>query len=208
MKRLAALILTMTLLPGCVSGTTRSKDSGQRATAIDPISATPAFWMEKPVTAHVSSPNYDRLWAACDAAVRHYHFIPDVLNFRQGVMTTKPLVSKGVGEFWRNDVVDGNDLAHSTLATYRRTIRYDIDKVGDDSYQVGVKVLVERSSAFERRVTTGIQFRDAFGPFPPGSEFRSDDDVVQPAQYWYAVGRDDALETALAQQIQDHLAKR
>ncbi len=207
MVRWTALLL-IPLLAGCVNGPSRGNDSGAKATSIDPKTATPRYWMDKPATAQVSDGDYDRLWLACDEATRHYHFLPDALNYRQGIMTSKPLVSKGMGEFWRNDVQDESDLVKSTIATYRRTIRYDIDRTDDDRYEVGVKVLVERSSQFERRVTTGIQFRDAFGPYPPAAEFRSDDGVKQDAQYWYAVGRDQTLEKALAQVIEDKLAKK
>jgi hypothetical protein len=207
MTRWIALLL-IPLLAGCVSGPSRGSDTGAKATTIDPATATPRHWMDKPATARISGTNYDRLWAACDAATRHYHFIPDVLNYRQGIMTSKPLVSKSAGEFWRNDVLDGDDLTKSTIATCRRTIRYDIEKTSDDRYEVGVKVLVERSSQFERRVTTGIQFRDAFGPYPPSAEFRSDDGAKQEAQYWYAVGRDETLEKALAQVIEEKLGKK
>jgi hypothetical protein len=207
MARWTALLL-IPLLAGCVNGPSRGSDTGAKATTIDPAKATPRYWMDKPATAHADGSNYDRVWLACDAATRHYHFIPDVLNYRQGIMTSKPLVSKGVGEFWRNDVLDSDDRTKSTIATYRRTIRYDIEKKDDGRYEVDVKVLVERSSQFERRVTTGIQFRDSFGPYPPSAEFRSDDGAKQEAQYWYAVGRDETLEKALAQVIDETLAHK
>lgn len=205
--RPTALLLALCTLAGCVTGPSRSADAGKRATAIDPDTAKPLYWLDKPATAKVSAADYDRLWAACDVAARRHYFTPDVLNYRQGVMTSKPLTSKGVSEFWRNDVPAGDDLARSTLATYRRTIRYEIAKTPDDQYEVGVKVLVERSSQFERRVTTGIQFKDAFGPYPTGMEFLSDDGTEQAAQYWYATGRDTVLEEALAETIRKKLAK-
>lgn len=207
MTRASLLLAAVLMVGGCVTGPSRSSDVGRQATAIDPVTATPRHWLDQPATATVTALHYDRLWTACDAAARRYGFTPDVQNYRQGVMTSKPLTSKGVGEFWRRDVLDSDDLAHSTLATYRRTIRYDINKTPDDQYEVGVKVLVERSSQFERRVTTGIQFRDAFGLYPPGMEFRADDGTELPAQYWYATGRDTTLENALAETIREKLAK-
>ena len=52
-----------------------------------------------------------------------------------------------------------------------------------------------------------IQFKDAFGPYPTGMEFRSDDGAEQYAQYWYATGRDTVLEEALAEKIRERLAE-
>jgi hypothetical protein len=208
MWRPALLLMTACMVTGCVTGPSRSDDVGKRATAIDPATAKPLYWLDKPATAKATATDYDRLWAACDAAARRYRFIPDLLNYRQGIMTSKPLISRGAGEFWRNDVLDRDDLAHSTLATYRRTIRYEITKTPDEHYEVAVKVLVERSTQFERRVTTGIQFKDSFGMYPTGMEFRSDDGVEQAAQYWYATGRDTTLEEALAERIREKVSAK
>jgi hypothetical protein len=207
-RRVALLLIATTLaagVPGCVSGPMRTSDVGKTATTVDPVTATPRHWWEKPATATVTAGNYDRLWAACDAAIRSFRFIPDVQNYRQGIMTSKPLLSRGGAEFWRNDVLDGDDLAHSTLATYRRTIRYEITETDAGRFVLAIKVLVERSSTFERRVTTGIQYREAFGARTPGTEFRSDDGAEQPVQYWYATGRDTTLESALADEIRERL---
>ena len=68
----------------------------------------------------------------------------DRQDFRAGVITTKPLVSKQFWELWRNDVVTLSDMANSSLATHRRTLRFDIDRKDAGGYVATPRVVVER----------------------------------------------------------------
>ncbi len=191
------------LLSGCVTDS-RPAAPGALINA-KPETATVPYWAEKPATVFVIARSYDRLWDACDAVSHQYLFSIDRTDYRNGVMTTRPLVSKYVTEFWRNDVVGFSELANSTLAVYRRTIRYEITRQDDQHFSAGVKVIVERSATFERRVTTAIQYRDSFTAPPPGAEFHADDGTVQPFQTWYAVGRDPAMEEAIVKSLESTL---
>jgi len=158
--------------------------------------------VDQPATAHVVATNYDQLWNACDKVAHSFLFSIDRTDYREGVLTTKPLTSKYFAEFWRNDVTFSEDLAQSSIATYRRTIRFELHNTDDGRYAANVKVIVERSSTFERRVTTAIQYQDAFAGPPPGTEFYAEDGTVQPYQNWYAVGRDSALEAVIASKVE------
>ena len=202
MIRNSALIIAATLtalgLTGCVTGPSRP-NSATSVTNVKPETATVTYWVSQPATAYIDADNYDALWNACDKVAHRYLFSIDRTDYREGVLTTKPLISKYFTEFWRNDVTYSSDLADSSLATYRRTIRFELSKTEDSRYQAAVKVIVERCSTFERRVTTAIQYKDAFVAPPPGTEFYADDGTVQPYQNWYAVGRDPALEQAIAE---------
>ncbi len=197
---IVCLAFIPTLLAGCV---TESHPAAPGALInAKPETATVSYWAQKPATVSVTDSNYDRLWDACDTVSHQYLFAIDRTDYRNGVMTTRPLVSKYLTEFWRSDVVGVSELADSTLAVYRRTIRYEIATHDDQHYSAVVKVVVERSSTFDRRMTTAIQYRDAFSAPPPGTEFHAEDGSTQPFQTWYAVGRDPALEEAIGRSLQ------
>jgi hypothetical protein len=198
LRTIAASMLA--LLPGCITGSAPTVDT-TAVTDVDPATATVQYWVDQPATVEVSANDYDRLWNACDHVSNALLFSIDRTDYRDGVMTTKPLISKYFAEFWRRDVTFSEDLAQSSIATYRRTIRYELHRTDDGRFTADVKVIVERSSSFERRVTTAIQYRDAFAGFPPGTEFYADDGSVQPQQTWYAVGRDHAMEEVIGDKL-------
>ena len=204
MRRIAASALLAFFAVGCVNGTARSPSSTAE-TKVKPETATIQYWVNQPVTTRVTSSNYDALWNACDRVAWSYLFQIDRTDYREGVLTTKPLVSKYFLEFWRNDVGYSSQLENSSLAVYRRTIRYEIKPTPDGKFEAGVKVVIERSSTFERRVTTAIQYRDAFDGPRPGTKFYADDGGVQPYQTWYAVGRDADLEASIGRNVEKEL---
>ncbi|CAN5384188.1 hypothetical protein BH10PLA1_BH10PLA1_11100 [soil metagenome] len=190
------------LAGGCVNGPSRPVNA---ETAVKRDTATIQYWIDQPATIRVTADNYDQLWRACDRVAHRYLFAIDRTDYREGLLTSQPMISKYFTEFWRSDVVTAADMANSTLATYRRTLRYEMRPTPDGKFEAAVKVIVERSTSFERRVTTAIQYRDAFSGFSPGTEFYAEDGSVQPAQTWYAVGRDLALETEIGKRVQDSL---
>jgi len=201
-RRGAAMIgaLLLATTGGCVSSTSRPTNA---VTAVKPETSTIQYWLDQPVTVRVTAKNYDELWKACDHVSHRYLFAIDRNDYREGLMTTLPMISKYFTEIWRSDVITASDMANSTLATYRRTVRYEIRRTADNQFEAAVKVIVERSTSFERRVTTAIQYRDAFKGFPPNTDFYADDGSKQPEQTWYAVGRDSALESAIGKKLQD-----
>src|SRR5690606_34268909 len=122
-------------------------------------------------------------------------------------ITTRPLQSRQALELWRGDVVDGPGLAQSTLGTVRRTIRFEFaDSPDGDGYLVAPKVVVERRAVPERRVTDASRYRAAVAGTPTARRTDAEGDPL-PAHYWYALGRDQALEQALAKDIQRLLQK-
>ena len=198
-RRVAILSMTA-LLSGCVTDS-RPAAPGAFINA-KPDTVTVGYWAAKPGTVRDMARDYDQLWNACDEVSHKYLFWVDRTDYRNGVMTTQPLISKCFFEFWRSDVVSLDETANSSLATFRRTVRYEISKADDGGYAAVVKVIIERSSTFERRVTTAVQYRDAFTAPPPGTEFHGDDGTVQPYQTWYAVGRDPELEASIGKSLQ------
>ena len=153
------------------------------------------------------------MWDACRGAARWRGFRVDRMDYRGGLMITHPLTSKQFFEVWRRDVATLPDLAESTLATMRRIVRFEIVKRDDGTYACVPKVLVERYAQTERRITSVTQYRESFSGEPGvfGSRER-DKGVNVPDVYWYATGRDEALERELAEgmraRLPDEVARR
>ena len=187
----ALLLLVLVLTTGCITGR-QNPAATQPATAIDPKTAQTAYWMAKPAIAEVSSSNFDRLWAAAQDSIRDHSFLIDRTDYREGILTTQPRSSKLFYEFWRNDVVDPYDLTQSTLGTMRRTVRIDVRKADDGSFTASPKVVVERYSMLEKRITSVSQYRDVFSlttrDLRLDAEAQGEDQVA--SEFWYAIRRD------------------
>jgi hypothetical protein len=67
------------------------------------------------------------------------------------------------------------------------------------------KVVVEREAVVGRRITAVVQARSAFAPAPGQERRLGADGKLIPSRYWYAIGRDEALEKTLAKSVQDKL---
>src|SRR6185312_6563447 len=94
----------LSTLGGCIMGK-QNPAATQPATAADPKSNQWDYWFDKPAVTEVSSASFDRLWSACRDALVADGFTIDRTDFRDGVMTTLPLISKQFYEVWRMDVV-------------------------------------------------------------------------------------------------------
>jgi hypothetical protein len=192
-------------LCGCI-GEPSNPGMERRATAIDPAEATDTYWYARPAVAHVDAWDYDRLWAACAEASHDRLFDLDRLDYREGLMTTQPMISQQFFEPWRADCLTFADLMQSSIQQIRRTIRFEFSRKPDGPWQMTPKVLIERRANREDRVTSVVQYRAAVG----GSEI-TNTALIQsqvargkdiPYQYWYAIGRDADLERAVADDVQ------
>jgi hypothetical protein len=204
-SQIQMLIVVALTISGCVGG--RQLPPAERPTPADPKLATTAYWLDQPATQHVTAENFDQLWEAARRAARSASFTIDRRDPRDGVMTTRPEVSRQVFEPWRGDIglFDLDDTAESTLATVRRTVRFDFRKLEDGSYEVTPKVVVERYSFAERRITSPVRFNEAFGRPRALSFGDQDSDRNLPDTYWFAVRRDADLERQLADRIRGEL---
>jgi hypothetical protein len=195
-------------LPGCARHAATAGPTTRRATDVDRRLAEPAYWYNRPATTTVTADDFDQLWAACERAARDRGFRIDREDFRSGVMTTQPLVSKGALELWRRDVVTLPGVVESTLHTMRRTVRFEIKLRDDGAYVAAPKVLIERYSIIEHRITSATQYREIFAltrDEATRTQDRQKNPLLQqegiPAFYWYATGRDGSLEKKLAEAI-------
>jgi hypothetical protein len=190
---------------GCIIGREHPAAT-QPATAIDPKQAQPAYWLDQPAIVQITAKDFDQLWNACQEAAKADGFTIDRTDYREGVLTTLPLVTRQVYEIWKNDAATHRALTQSTLGTMRRTIRFDIRRLDDGTYMAEPKVLVERDSMIERRITSVDQYQNVFSIQTADVALQSEktgNDV--PAEYWYSVGRDPALEKQLAAQARRRL---
>ena len=209
---LVSLSPCLFLLAGCI-GSPANPAATQPATKVDPQSAQASYWFGKPAVTAVQAGDFETLWAAARRALRDRGFKADRLDYRQGVITSLPLVSKQAFEPWRSDATTAHDVAQSTLATVRRTVRFDIAKRPDGSFELTPKVVVERYSFIEHRITAVTQYREVYQLTKEEAYHRQDlrDNPTQeasptpPPDYWYAIGRDETLERRLADDVRDRL---
>ena len=187
---------------GCA---TRPPDDRPMPSSRPAAEASPSYWYARPGVASARAPDFDRLAAACESAARDLLFPIDRVDFREGVVTTEPVVGGQWFEPWRREQQTVADVADSSLATTRRTIRFEFTRGGDGesgTYTVTPKVLVERESAAERRITSASDYRGFFGGGDAFGTRESDRGVLIPSRYFYPVGRDAALERKLATMIE------
>jgi hypothetical protein len=167
--------------------------------------ATQAYWLDQPASATVTHDDYDQLWEACADTARWRGFRVDRTDYRAGLLTTWPLASKQAFELWKKDVVTMSDLTETTLASTRRIIHFEIKRLDDGTFECAPKVLVERYSSSERRITSVTQYRESFAIVTEQGSRARDKGIDLPFTYWYTTDRDDALEKVLADGIRARL---
>jgi hypothetical protein len=165
----------------------------------DPVTATPEYWLAKPSAAAVGGDNYDVLWNACATVAKGEYFTLDREDYREGILTTRPMVSKQLWEFWRSDAGDLYYAAQDSVQTIRRTIRFEFDRE-PNGCTVTPKVLIERLAQPNKRITSSAEYRKFFRV----PENRSPLDTTTD-DYWFSIGRDYAMEAELTQAIQTQL---
>ena len=198
-------MITVSLLAGCAG----RAPNARVATDLNPATTQPSYWFDQPA-AKVLADDFDQLWGVCEETARDYLFDVDRRDYRGGVLTTEPLVSSQWFEFWRPDVRTIGASQESSLATMRRTVRFEFTRTPDGKFEVAPKVLVERNAVAETRITSVVSYRGIFA-LPRKKDERpygtreSDVGLALPSRYWYPTGRDTALESALLDSIQKKL---
>lgn len=200
--RLTTVVLL--LAAGCIAHP-QNPAATQPATAVDPATTQPSYWYSQGGLV-VRSDNFEKLFTACEEVAREFFFKIDRIDYRSGVLTTKPMISAQWFEPWRRDVRTIADRNESSIATIRRTIRFEFSREGDKAWAMTPKVLVERQVLAGRRITSVALYRRAFSTAGSGS-IESDQGVLLPQRYWYPVRRDIELEHALARAVQKKLGR-
>ncbi len=195
----SAFCILCLFLSGCIFGKANPAVTAP-VTQINPKEATPDFWWNQPGVTQVHGNDFQKLWDACKGELYVRLFTVDREQYRNGLLSSEPMVSKQFFEPWRTDAVNLHDVAESSLATIRRTVRFEVRRRPDGSYDAVPKVLVERYASTERRLTTITQFRQSLsGPRPVNNT--TDQTAAQATDYWYAVRRDTDMEKDIAASI-------
>lgn len=212
MSMAACAVMLLTPLIASLSGCQLHQPTTSAIPATQPSLATtqPSFWYDQAGVYSVESDHFAQLWNACEQTARHFHFVPDRLDKRAGVLTTEPLTSAQFFEFWHNDVATIADSADASLATYRRTLRFDIERI-PGGYRATPRVVIERFVETERPLTAQVFLRQTFRSqrheHPVGTP-ESDRGILIPRTYWYATGRDVALEKHVWKALKGQLAAK
>ena len=209
-----AAAVTIVVVSGCITKP-QNPAATQPATAIDLATTQPSYWLAQPAAAQVQARDFDAVWDVCKTTARDYLYALDREDYRSGVITTVPLISKQWFEPWRPDTGTAYDVLANSLGAIRRTLRFEVSRNADDgTYTVTPKVLVERESILERRVTDVSQYRFAFsGPatkIPPREAVTLEPETYPdvPIKYWYPTGRDTVMEKQVAERVRHGLERR
>lgn len=191
-------------LTGCITRPVQLPP-GERITELQTDPPHPADFWNQPATAHVTHPDYDALWRAAEQAARDLLFTIDRRDYRNGLLMTDPMVSGQWFEPWRADVVTARHRLESSLMTVRRTLRFEFTRTDDGRFGVVPKVLVEQEAIAERRISSVVSPRGAFGRTTAWGNPQTDRGVHLPRRYWFAIARDEALEQRVARLIESRL---
>lgn len=203
--RLIPCFAAISLLAGCAGNSQNLPTTRPALLSIPADRGSDQYWLAKPAVASVSSSDYDRLWKACAQTLRNDQFEIQQEDYRDGVLTTWPMISMQFFEVWRSDAGTVGDVMLDSLQPIRRSVRFDLSRDSNGSYIASPKVLIEQSSHPERRLSSVSQFTGAFIGTAETPTRITDEGVTVPNRYWYALRRDEAMEKELADSVRSKL---
>lgn len=160
----------------------------------------------QPLTITDPSPETDQVWEAVQETLRRHRFQLDRVDRRARSITTMPLTSQHIFEFWRHDVDTGPDLWESTLNPIRRWVEVTVARADDKTWmELAVVVHKERLSSPDRQFNnTGAAYQ-YFSDSLPSTEgiirVTAEDDM------WLDQGRDPAMEDYLLRAIFERVGR-
>lgn len=151
---------------------------------------------ERNITMPARSADADRLWDAVCDTLREHRYRLDRVDRNTGVVTTLPVISAHVLEFWRKDVATRHDLWESTLNPIRRWAEVTVSAAGDETWAgVSIRVHKERLSSPDRQFnSTGAAYQ-YFGNQLPSTMGLAR--ITEGHDQWLSIGRDGAMEDYL-----------
>jgi hypothetical protein len=158
----------------------------------------------KPIAVADPSPEADRAWEAIQQTLRRNRFRLDRVDRRAGVITTFPVTSQQLFEFWRHDVDTDADLWEATLNPIRRRVEVSVHRGEDNTWkQLAVAVHKERLSSRDQYLLTPEEAYQYFGDSLPSRTAQSQAPVEN--IQWLGLGRDPAMEEYLLNAILDRV---
>ena len=158
-------------------------------------------WLDQPDVASVENFQFQALWDACEQVARGYQYQLDRQDYRLGLLTTKPMVSKELFEPWRKDAGTLHGVLQDSLTTIRRSIRFEIKRTEQGTFVMTPRVLVERETILERRITSAAQYRTAFSGPAVGTRTSAEIEENVPVVYWTPISRDPEMEKHIAADV-------
>src|SRR5579862_8293926 len=113
-------------LAGCAS--TSSLPATRPNTDVPAVQATPEYWFGEPASAGVESLSFRKLWDTCQTLAMDDGFEIDWMDWREGIISTKPKISKELFEFWKSDAGRVSDVFEDSIQTIRRTIHFEVTR--------------------------------------------------------------------------------
>lgn len=201
--RAFALFATLLIIPGCRLSHDAPPNPSTPTTNPTRLATTQrSHWTTGPASITVQHRSFEKLWTAAEDTAREFGFRPDRKDRRAGILTTEPVTSKQICELWRRDTGNASQAAQNSLDSYRRSIRFDFTKI-PGGYALVPRVIIERYTQAEQPITSSAYLRSIYGAqrYPPQGTHESDRGLYLPRAYWYATGRDYALEDTLARAV-------
>ncbi len=153
-----------------------------------------------PITFPDRSPEAQRLWGAIEETLRRNRFRLDRVDARAGVITTMPVTSQHLYEFWRHDVDTWPDALEATLNPLRRWVEVSVTLVDDRMWsELAVVVHKERLSSPDRQFNSTVAAYQYFGDSLPSTTGLVR--VTPEHDLWLDLGRDPAMEDYLLRTI-------
>lgn len=201
---LTILAILTPLTAGCAghsSATPPTTASARIATDIPAETALPSYWFAQDGVVLVRAASYSDLMQECDHVLRQRLFQIDRADYRTGILESKPLVSKQLWEFWRNDVGSTQQTLASSVGTYTRTVRWQVTQDEGGGFVAIPHVVVERFTTKPRHISAVVDYHTLLTRDEPQTVLPQSDLDKVPADKWYAIGRDRDLEVALAEDL-------
>jgi len=149
----------------------------------------------------IDAAEYPRVMDAAVIVLRDAGFQIDQQDYRFGRVTTQPLASPLLFEFWKPRSPDPQTRLESTLNDHRRTVTVTLTPVTavtpPAAYELTVQVLIERCQLPGKHLTGSTKNIWAAPAVVPVEWRRRGIE----ARYWQPVGRDTAFEEQLLAQI-------
>lgn len=209
LPRLVATI-AMPLLAGCI-GSPQNPATTQPVTVTSNLATTrPSFWYDQSPTATIQSADFQKLWDACEHVAKDRFFEIERADYRSGILTTAPEISAQWFEPWRRDTKGLYQTEESSIATIRRSIRFEFTRLPGGNWEVTPKVVVEREAIAEHRITDLTRVRTFFvqqaqNRHTARGSAESDLGINLPERYWYPLRRDTLYEQSVADAVQKRL---
>jgi len=176
------LAVLITVLPGCATP--------PPATADNPL--------------EIDTREYGRVMDAAVAVLRDAGFEIDEHDYRFGRVTTRPLASPLLLEFWKQTTPGPDARVQSTVNDDRRSVTVTLAPIAEGAggqppaaYDLSVQVLIERRQHAGKHLTGSTKTLWAAPAVQPVEWRRRGIE----ARYWQPIGRDAAFEKHLLAEI-------